>query len=279
MNLKGTILTTIGAGVVATSSYANFAGTVTVTGSDTLLILNQAWAEDFQKASSGAVAVRGGGSSIGINALINSATDICASSRQMKKSERDKARSRGIVVNEIPVALDGLAIIVNASNKVDSLSMDELRKIYIGQITNWSQVGGANEPITVFSRDSNSGTYGFFQQVVLKNQNWGKSVRFMPSTSEEIRETTRSEGGIAYGGVAYFKNKRGIKILSVSAKAGSPALAPNEANVRNRSYPIWRFLYYYTNGAPKGDTKNFVNFALSAQGQKLVERVGYYSLK
>lgn len=264
--------------VIATASAA-ISMAVSITGSDTLLIINQAWAEAYQKAGGGSVSVRGGGSSIGINAFINGVTDICASSRKIRKSEIDRAKGRGVVVNEIPVALDGLAIIVNANNKIDSLTMDELRKIYIGQITNWSQVGGANEPITVFSRDSNSGTYGFFQQTVLKNQNWGKSVRFMPSTNEEVREVRRSEGGIAYGGVAYFKNKPGVRIVPIAAKAGSPALAPTEANVRNKSYPIWRYLYFYTNNKPSGEAKKFIDYALSPAGQALVEKVGYYSLR
>jgi len=181
-------------------------------------------------------------------------------------------------VNEIPVALDGLAIIVHPSNSVKSLTMDQLRRIYIGQVTNWKQVGGDDEGIVVFSRDSNSGTYGFFQQNVLKNQNWGKGVRFLPSTSEEIREVSRTAGGIAYGGVAYFK-KGNVKIIPVAAKDGAEPLYPNEANVRSRKYPIWRYLYYYTNGKPKGEASKFINWALSSEGQAIVEQVGYYSVK
>jgi phosphate transport system substrate-binding protein len=252
---------------------------VTIKGSDTLLILNQRWAEAYGKNGGGPVAVSGGGSSIGINAFINGVTDICASSRTIKKSEVDKAKSRGSITTEIPVALDGLAIAVNSSNSVKSLTMDELRRIYIGQITNWNQVGGSNEGIAVFSRDSNSGTYGFFQQNVLKNQNWGRNVAFMPSTSEEAREVSRTQGGIAYGGVAYFKGKRGIKIIPIAPKAGSDPVDPTEENVRSKKYPIWRYLYYYTNGKPKGDVDKFIDFVLSSEGQKICEQVGYYSLK
>lgn len=251
---------------------------VSVKGSDTLLVLNQAWAEAFGKKG-GNVAVSGGGSSIGINAFINGVTDICASSRKIRKSEVDRARSRGAIVNEIPVALDGLAIIVNANNSVNTIDMDTLRRIYVGQITNWKQIGGPDEAIVVFSRDSNSGTYGFFQENVLRNQNWGKSVRFMPSTSEEAREVGRTAGGIAYGGVAYFKGKKGIKVLTVSMTKGGTAYAPSEDNVRSKKYPIWRYLYYYTNGKPSGEIKRFIDFALSSEGQSIVEKVGYYSVK
>lgn len=257
-----------------------YGGSVTIKGSDTLLILNQRWAEAYSKVNSSvSIAVTGGGSSIGIRAFINGVTDIAASSRDMRKSEVDAARSRGAIAYEIPVALDGLAIAVNKNNKVDSLTMDELRRIYVGQITNWKQVGGADEPIVVFSRDSNSGTYGFFQQNVLRNQNWGPQVRFLPSTSEEAREVSRTSGGIAYGGVAYFRGKPNIKILPIAAGKNSTPIPPTEDNVRSKKYPIWRYLYYYTNGKPKGATAQFINWVLSPDGQRVAEQVGYYSLK
>jgi phosphate transport system substrate-binding protein len=276
------LIATAGAAAVLTVGAVAFNtfGVVTIKGSDTLLILNQRWAEVYGQTHAGtAVNVTGGGSSIGIKAFTNGVTDIAASSRPMKKSEIDGARSRGSIANEIPVALDGLAVVVNSSNGVKSLSMEQLRRIYVGQVTNWSQVGGANLPVVVFSRDSNSGTYGFFQANVLKNQNWGKGVRFMPSTSEEAREVARTPGGIAYGGVAYFSGNAKLKILPISPKDGEAPIAPTEANVKTKKYPIWRYLYYYTNGKPKGDTKAFIDFCLSAEGQKIVEEVGYYSLK
>lgn len=256
------------------------ANSITIKGSDTLLIMNQRWAEAYAKVDSNtSIDVTGGGSSIGIRALINGVTDICASSRKMRVSEVDSARSSQVAPHEIAVALDGLAVIVNADNPVKSLTMDELRRIYIGQIKNWSALGGSNEPIVVFSRDSNSGTYGFFQEKVLRNQNWGGQVRFMPSTSEEVREVSRTRNGIAYGGVAYFKNKRGIKIVPIAAKKGGEAIAPTETAVRSKQYPIWRYLYFYTNGKPKGATAKFINWTLSGEGQRIVEQVGYYGLK
>lgn len=273
-----TVITTAMAVLAGAATFIE--GSVSIKGSDTLLILNQRWAEEYAKVDSNAsIAVTGGGSSIGIKAFINGVTDICASSRPMRESEKKSARSRGSIVHEIPVALDGLAILVHESNTVKSLTMDELRRIYIGQITNWRQLGGPNTPIVVFSRDSNSGTYGFYQTTVLKNQNWGPQVRFLPSTSEEVREVQRAPGGIAYGGVAYFRDARNTKILPIAPKAGAEPLSPSEGNVRNKAYPIWRYLYYYTNGKPKGASAKFIGWALSAAGQKVVEEVGYYSLK
>jgi phosphate transport system substrate-binding protein len=254
--------------------------TVSIKGSDTMLTLNQRWAEAYSKVNPKvSVAVTGGGSGIGINAFINGVTDICASSRPMRKSEIDRARGRGAIANEIPVALDGLAIAVHASNPVQSLTLDQVRRIYVGEITNWSQVGGPNLPIVVFSRDSNSGTYGFFQQNVLQNRNWGTGVRFLPSTSEEARELARTPGGIAYGGVAYFKNRPNIKILPIAPRAGQEPVPPTEENVRSKKYPIWRYLYFYTNGKPKGEVEKFIQWVLSPEGQAIAEQVGYYSLK
>lgn len=265
--------------LLAATMLGGQSGSVTVKGSDTLLILNQRWAESFSKKNSSiSVNVTGGGSSIGIRAFINRVADICASSRKMKASEIASARSNRAIANEIPVALDGLAILVNDKNPVKSLTMDELRRIYIGQIKNWSELGGPNSPIVVFSRDSNSGTYGFFQEKVLRNQNWGPQVRFMPSTSEEAREVARTEAGIAYGGVAYFANKKGTKILPIAPSKGADPIAPSEDMVRGKKYPIWRYLYYYTNGKPTGATKAYIDFCLSPEGQRIVEQVGYYSL-
>ncbi|MBA3725287.1 MAG: phosphate ABC transporter substrate-binding protein [Armatimonadetes bacterium] len=253
---------------------------ISIKGSDTLLILNQRWAEAYESVDPNvSVAVTGGGSSIGINAFINGVADIAASSRPMKKSEIDKARSRGSLSNAIPVALDGLAILVNGANPVKSLTMQQLAAIYTGRVKNWKQVGGPDLGIVVFSRDSNSGTYGFFQENVLRNTAWGGATRFLPSTSEEAREVARTKGGIAYGGVAYFKNKANTNIVAVAPRAGVAGVMPTEDMVRSKKYPIWRYLYYYTNGKPKGDIAKFIRFCLSAEGQKIVERVGYYSVK
>lgn len=253
---------------------------VSIKGSDTMLVLNQRWAESYSRVKpSVSIAVTGGGSSIGINAFINGVADICAASRPMRRSEVQRAQSRGAIANEIPVAIDGLAIVVNASNPINSLTMEQLRRIYTGEVTNWSQVGGPNLPIVVFSRDSNSGTYGFFQQNVLQNRNWGSGVRFLPSTSEIAREVARTQGGIGYGGVAYFKGKSGLKILPVAPRAGAEPVPPDEQNVRAKRYPIWRYLYFYTNGKPKGAVADFINWVLSPTGQQIVEQVGYYSLK
>jgi len=265
---------------VATVAAATQADTITVKGSDTMLVLNGRWSEAFGRANpSSTVAITGGGSSLGIEAFIEGDADICAASRPMRKTEIDAARSRGAIANRIPVALDGLAIAVNADNPIESLTMDELRRIYTGQIRNWQQLGGHNRPITVLSRDLYSGTHGFFQDVVLRGQNWGPSVRFLPSTLQSAQEVSQQTGAIAYGGVAYFKSQPGVKIVPIAAKAGAEPISPTEENVRAKRYPIWRNLYFYTNGRPKGATAKFIEFCLSEEGQRIAEEVGYYSLR
>ncbi|MCU0316428.1 MAG: PstS family phosphate ABC transporter substrate-binding protein [Fimbriimonadaceae bacterium] len=279
MNLKNTVLAVAACGLVMAGATAQ-AADVVIRGSDTMLILNQAWIEAFNKKNPRvSVTVAGGGSSIGINSFINGVANIAASSRPMRKSEIDRSRSRGSVANEIPVALDGLCIAVNVANPIKSVTMDQLRLIYTGAVTNWSQLGLEAGAISALSRDQNSGTFGFFQANVLRNQNWGRGVRFMPSTSDEVREVQSNRNAIAYGGVAYFKGKRNVKIVPVARAAGQPAIMPDEAAVRNKSYPIWRYLYFYTNGRPSGATKTFIDFVLSPEGQQIAEGVGYYSLR
>lgn len=265
---------------LATFSAAVLGTTVTVSGSDTMLILNQRWAEAYAKANPNVtVAVAGGGTGLGIKDFIHGAADIAAASRNMEKAEVDAARNNGVVAYEIPVALDGLAIAVNRSNPIESLTVDQVRRIYVGQIANWKQLGGPDEPVFVFGRDANSGTHAFFQRRVLRFQNWGPQVRFLASTSEEAKEVSRTKGGIAYGGVAYFKNNPNLKILPISAGKNMPAVLPTEDNVRSKRYPIWRHLYFYTNGRPKGAVAQFVKWVLSDEGQRIAEEVGYYSLK
>lgn len=253
---------------------------ITVKGSDTMLVLNQRWAEAYAEVNpSVSVAVTGGGSGIGIQALIDGVADICASSRPMRQSEVDRARSRGVLVHEIPVAIDGLAMVVNASNPVPSLTLDQVQRIYTGEITHWRQVGGPNLPIIAYSRDSHSGTYDFFQQHVLRHRHWGKGVRFVSSTVEGAREVARTSGGIAYGGVAYFKDNPRLKILPIAPREGAPPIPPDEQHVRSRRYPIWRYLYFYTSGKPRGAVADFIRWVLSPEGQRIAEEVGYYSLK
>jgi phosphate transport system substrate-binding protein len=252
--------------------------TVTIKGSDTMVILVQQWAERFMGGNQGStIQVTGGGSGTGISALINGTTDICASSRPIKPAEMQKLKQkygRGPV--EIKVAKDGIAIYVNEKNPVMELSVDQIRLIYTGKITNWKQVGGNDAKIILYSRENNSGTYAYFKEEVLRNADFAAQTQSLPGTAGVVNSIARDVHGIGYGGSAYGK---GIRELKVKKDAASPALAPTVKNILAGSYPITRFLYFYTRTRPEGAVKGFIDYALSADGQKTVSDVGYFPLR
>ena len=254
---------------------------LSVKGSDTMLQLAQGWAQAYMQAHPGStITVTGGGSSTGIAALVNGSTDIANASRIMKGSEVDKAKARGFVPFEVPVARDGLAIIVNPGNPVKSLSMAQLKGIYSGAITNWKQVGGPDRPIVTVGRDSSSGTYGFFQDNVLGiGRPYRADMQTTPSTNAIGQTVAQDLGAIGYVGVAYgegFGSK--VKILPISRGSAEP-VEPSAAAVKNGKYPLWRYLFMYTRGKPAGAAKEFIEWVRSAAGQDVVETVGYYRVK
>jgi phosphate transport system substrate-binding protein len=257
------------------SSWA--AGTVTVKGSDTMVILGQQWAETYMKKNpSVKIQVTGGGSGTGIAALINGTTDICEASRPMKDQEKNDLKAkRNAETVEIPVALDGLAIFVNAKNPVKVLTMEQLKGIYTGEITNWNQVGGGNAPIILYGRENNSGTYVFFKEHILKNEDYAPTTQTLPGTAAVINAVAKDAKGIGYGGIAYGK---GIKHLLVKKDANAPAIEPTMNNVLSGQYPLSRYLYWYVAGTPTGDIKKFADWVLSKEGQAVVKDVGYYPL-
>ncbi len=251
---------------------------ITVKGSDTMVILGQRWAERYMTANKDvAIQVTGGGSGTGISALINGTTDICNSSRPMKDSERDKLKekqgSRGV---EIKCALDGLALYVNDMNSVKVLTLQQIKDIYTGKITNWKDVGGPNAKIILYSRENNSGTYVYFKDEVLRGEDFAATAQNMPGTAAVVNAVSKDKNGIGYGGSAYGK---GIRELSVRKDSNSPAYAPTMDNIESGKYPISRFLYMYTKSRPTGDLKKFIDWTLSVEGQKIVNEVGYFPIR
>jgi phosphate transport system substrate-binding protein len=250
-------------------------------GSDTMLQLAQGWAQAYMQAHPGStITVTGGGSSTGIAALVNGSTDIANASRIMKGSEVDKAKTRGFVPFEVPVARDGLAIIVNPGNPIKSLSIAQLKGIYSGAITNWKQVGGPDRAIIAVGRDSSSGTYGFFQDNVLGiGRPYRPDMQTTPSTNAIGQTVSQDAGAIGYVGVAYgegFSSK--VKIVPISRGSGE-AIEPSAVAVKNGKYPLWRYLFMYTRGKPSGGAKKFIDWVRSDAGQDVVEKVGYYRIK
>jgi phosphate transport system substrate-binding protein len=250
---------------------------ITVKGSDTMVILGQRWAEVYMGKNPGVtIQVTGGGSGTGIAALINGTTEIAESSRPMKDKEKEEVKAkRGKEVLELPVAVDGLAVYVHESNPVSELTLQQIKAIYTGQIKNWKEVGGRDERILLYSRENNSGTYAYFKEHVLENTDFYPTAQTLPGTAAVINALARDRRGIGYGGIAYGK---GIKHVRVKKDAGSPAVEPSMENVLTGKYPVSRFLYWYFAGTPTGEVKAFSQWVLSKEGQTVVENVGYYPL-
>ncbi len=251
---------------------------ITIKGSDTMVILGQRWAELYMTSHPGAVVqVTGGGSGTGIAALINGTTDVCASSRPMKDDEKLKLRDRFQTTGtEIAVARDGLSIYVNESNPVKDLSLAQLRAIYTGEATNWKAFGGPDARIVLYSRENSSGTYVYFKDHVLQGRDYAAAAQTLPGTAAVVNAVSKDPNGIGYGGAAYAK---GVRELPVRRDERAPAITPSEATVRDGSYPITRELYFYTRQRPAGDVKAFVDWVLSAEGQRIVTQVGYFPVK
>lgn len=251
---------------------------IQIKGSDTMVNLMSNLAEAYMNAHPDvSIAVTGGGSGTGIAALINGTTDICAASRLMKQKEIEEAKGRNVDPVEIVVGLDGIAVMVNQKNPVSELTLEQLKNIYTGVYTRWSDVGGPNQPIIVLSRESNSGTYVYFQEHVLEKKDYASTVRLMPSTAAITKSVTDDKWAIGYGGVAYAEHAA-VKTIRVKTTPGSPAIAPTEATVHDGTYPISRPLFLYTNGTPTANLKAFIDFCLSDEGQKIVTETGYITV-
>ncbi len=276
--MKTTIRCALAALALFATTPAHAARGITVKGSDTMVILAQRWAETYMNAHPGAVIqVTGGGSGTGIAALINGTTDICQASRPMKDDEKKKLRERYQTMGvEIPVAKDGLSIYLNDANPVKSLTIAQLRDVYTGTVSNWKQLGGPDAPITLYGRENNSGTYVYFKDNVLLGRDYSSRCQTLPGTAAVVNAVARDPNGIGYGGAAYAK---GVRECPVQKDAGSPAIAPSAATVRDGSYPITRFLYFYTRTKPNGPVKEFVTWVLSDQGQQLATQVGYFPVR
>ncbi|PYV04695.1 MAG: phosphate-binding protein [Acidobacteria bacterium] len=251
---------------------------ITVKGSDTMVILGQRWAEEYMNKNPGiSIQVTGGGSGTGIAALINGATDICESSRPMKEKEKQDIRARhGKEVKEIPVALDGLAIYVHHSNPIQSITRAQLKSIYRGRLSNWRELGWENAQIVTYSRENNSGTYVFFKEHILDNEDFAENVQTLPGTAAIVNAVANDRRSIGYGGIAYSS---GIRAVPVVGKEGGEAVSPSLETVQSGKYPLSRNLYFYTAGEPLGHIKEFINWVLSDEGQKTCDQVGYYPLK
>ncbi|MCP3057237.1 phosphate ABC transporter substrate-binding protein [Myxococcus sp. K38C18041901] len=264
------------AGLLLALPLSAHAGNVTVKGSDTMVILGQRWAEEFMKTTPATkVQVTGGGSGVGLAALQNGTTEIAMSSREIKDAEKQKLRARYNTTGvQIPVAKDGVTFYVNEGNPLTALTVEQLRGIYVGDVTNWKQVGGPDAPIIVYSRENSSGTYVFVKDHVLDGEDYAASAQTLPGTAAVVNAVSKEKNSIGYGGSAYAK---GIKELKI--KKGNEDIAPSAENIKTGKYPLSRDLYFYLRNKPAGEAKAFIDYALSPEGQAVVTKVGYFPVK
>ncbi len=262
--------------LMACASSAIFAQKIK--GSDTVLPLSQKEAENYMKTNPQAtVTVTGGGSGVGISALIEGTTDIAQSSRKIKFDEKGKLQEGGKTAKEVIIAYDALAVIVHPSNKVDKLTREQLEGIFTGKIKNWKELGGADEKIIPYSRETSSGTYEFFKESVLKNKNYMSGILSMPATGAIVQSVSQTKGAIGYIGLAYL-NKQ-VKDVKVSYDKGANYVEASVANAKNKTYPVVRPLYYYYEVKAEKTVKPFIDYVLSPAGQKTVMEIGYITVK
>jgi phosphate transport system substrate-binding protein len=250
-------------------------------GSDTLVNLALAWAEAYRNVRPDVdIAVTGGGSGTGIAALINGTVDIANASREMKENEIADAQKNGIDPVEHTVAIDALAVLVNKSNPVSQLTIDQLSDIFSGRITNWLDVGGDDAQIILVSRETNSGTHVYFlEEVVRKGDSENTDVfapqtLLMPSSVGITSEVQRNPRAIGYDGLGYVDTET-EKLIAVAKDANSPYVLPSVASGADGTYPISRALYMYTTGAPDPNIDDYLAWIRGADGQAIVAKLGF----
>jgi phosphate transport system substrate-binding protein len=252
-------------------------------GSDTLVNLALAWAEQYRVVKPDvSIAVTGGGSGTGIAALINGTVDIANASRKMKEKEIAAAQENGIEPIEFVVAVDALAVIVHPDNPVNELTIGQLADIFTGRVTNWSEVGGHDGPIIILSRETNSGTHVYFlEEVVRKGDKENKDIfapqtLLMPSSVGITSELRRNPNAIGYDGLGYVTEHE--KVIAVAPDVGSGYVVPSVETGADGSYPIARGLYMYTAGVPDGTVAEYLDWIRGPAGQDIVAELGFVPL-
>jgi len=257
---------------------------IVIKGSDTEVNLVLQLAENFMQMDSAvSISVTGGGSGSGIAALINGKTDLANSSRPMKETEIDMANNRGIEPKPIIFAVDALALIVHPDITVDSLTLEQAGKIFSGAINNWKQLGGEDKPISLYGRQSNSGTFVFFRENIIKAE-YSSDIKQMNGTAQILESVKVDPAGIGYVGIGYVVDKEGmimegIKIMRIKETPTDPSTYPADlSSIINGAYPITRPLYQYVGGEINGKLKDFIQYELSKEGQEIVQLNGYFPI-
>jgi len=255
---------------------AAFAGAdqLVIKGSDTLgAKLVPQLAEAYKSENPGtSFNIAAEGSSTGFAALIDQAANIGMASRRAKPTEISAALAKGLDLRPTIVAWDGIAVVINSANTVKALTRKQVEQIFTGDITDWSAVGGQPGKISIYTRNTASGTYADFKELAMSKRDYAGSAQKMAGNEQIVSEVAKNPTGVGYVGLAYTKAP-GIMVVAVDGKT------PTQADVRDKTYPYSRPTFYYTNGSPAGLTKSFVDFTLSPKGQKIVEQVGFVPVK
>jgi phosphate transport system substrate-binding protein len=219
--------------------------------------------------------VSGGGSGTGFVALIAGTTDLATASRPIRDQERASLReARGVEAHETRVALDAIAIYVHRDNPIGPLDMAQIARIFRGHVTRWSELGGPDRPIVLYSRENNSGTYAFFKEHVLEGFDFAAAAQTLPGTAAVIHAVSRDPNGIGYGGIGYG---RGVRMVPIAGEDGLPVEASLE-NATTGRYPLARSLFVYTAGPPRGASAELLAWITGPEGQALVEATGFYPI-
>ena len=258
---------------------------IQIKGSDSEVNLVQSLAEAFMKKNPGAnIAVTGGGSGTGIAALINKKTDIANSSRDLNAKEEEAAKKAGVTPFRVVFATDGISVIAHPENPVSKLTLEQLGKIYKGDIGNWKEVGGPDMKISLYGRQSNSGTFVFFREFVVK-ADYSPHKKAMNGNAQIVEGIQRDKAGIGYVAVGYVVSEKGevkpgVKVLNIAKDAQSEAFSPAKMeNVMSGHYPISRPLNHYLVGKPSGKLLEFIKFELSPEGQAIVRKQGFFPVQ
>jgi len=249
-------------------------------GSDTIVNLALAWAEKYQDEHPDIrISVTGGGSGTGIASLINGTVGIANASRQIKQEEIDQANSNGVDPVEYVIARDAIAVIVNPENPINQLTLKQISDIYSGKTSNWKDVGGEDRPIVKLSRETNSGTHVYFLETVLRLGDGDDDTLFsmdtllLPSSEGIIAEVRQNPNAIGYDGLGYVPDD--LKMIAIAKEEGGTYVLPSIPTVNDKSYPIARDLYMYTNGLPEGLLKEYLDWIMSAEAQEIVAALGF----
>ncbi|MBU1096926.1 MAG: phosphate ABC transporter substrate-binding protein [Bacteroidetes bacterium] len=264
---------------------------IRIKGSDTMLNLSLMWAEKYmQENSRTSIQVSGGGSETGLAALLNGSVKVANISRRLTGNEIQTALKKGVEPVANMVAEDAIVIAVHIANKIDSLTVAELKKIYSGHIKNWKEVGGDNKRIILYGREKSSGTYEIFRNSILNEAadssfiDYYAGMKVLQGTAAIAEAVANDKFGIGFGGMGYFASRKDVKVLSIKINNITKAVSPLKFTslyghpIHPNNYPLSRKLYCYTNGKPQGDVKKFIDFIVSSNGQKIVEQMEFIPL-